>query len=38
MAYARTISAVRFVASVLGEMVYEMYQPEMRTATPGAED
>ena len=30
MAYGRTISAVRFVASVLGEMVYEMYQPGLR--------
>ena len=30
MAYGRTISAVRFVASVLGELVYEMYQPGLR--------
>ncbi len=27
MAYGRTISAVRFVANMLGELVYEMYQP-----------
>ncbi|MBN1874150.1 MAG: heat-inducible transcription repressor HrcA [Anaerolineae bacterium] len=31
MAYGRTISAVRFVANVLGELVYEMYQPGMRS-------
>ena len=30
MAYGRTISAVRFVAGILGEMVYEMHQPAGR--------
>ncbi|MDF1515692.1 MAG: HrcA family transcriptional regulator, partial [Anaerolineae bacterium] len=27
MHYGRAISAVRFVAGVLGEMVYDFYQP-----------
>ena len=30
MSYGRTISAVRFVANMLGELVYEMYQPGIR--------
>ena len=30
MPYGRTISAVRFVANMLGELVYEMYQPGIR--------
>ncbi|HOT92189.1 MAG TPA: heat-inducible transcriptional repressor HrcA [Anaerolineae bacterium] len=30
MPYGRTISAVRFVANILGEMVYEMYEPGTR--------
>ncbi len=30
MAYDRAISAVRFVANVLGELVYEMYQPDIQ--------
>ncbi|HNT75993.1 MAG TPA: heat-inducible transcriptional repressor HrcA [Anaerolineae bacterium] len=38
MAYARTISAVRFVASMLGELVYEMYQPGVHTAIPGLDE
>lgn len=36
--YARTISAVRFVAGVLGELVYEMHQPGIPAAIPGPED
>ncbi len=35
MAYGRAISAVRFVAGILGEMVYEMYQPDMPSMLPG---
>ena len=31
MHYGRAISAVRFVASVLGELVYDTYQPELKT-------
>jgi heat-inducible transcriptional repressor len=38
MAYARTISAVRFIAGVLGELVYEMYQPGVPPAIPSLED
>lgn len=34
MPYGRTISAVRFVANILGEMVYEMYQPGIRETFP----
>lgn len=34
MAYGRTISAVRFVANMLGELVYEMYQPGIRDSIP----
>lgn len=30
MSYGRAISAVRFVANMLGELVYEMYQPGTR--------
>lgn len=33
MHYGRAISAVRFVAGVLGEMVYDLYQPEIPTGT-----
>lgn len=36
MAYGRTISAVRFVANMLGELVYEMYQPGIRDSIPDA--
>jgi heat-inducible transcriptional repressor len=32
MHYGRAISAVRFVASVLGELVYDTYQPDIKTA------
>ena len=31
MHYARAISAVRFVANVLGELVYDIYQPDLRS-------
>jgi heat-inducible transcriptional repressor len=32
MPYGRAVSAVRFVAGVLGELVYEMYQPGIHGA------
>jgi len=32
MSYGRTISVVRFVANILGELVYETYQPGVRGA------
>jgi heat-inducible transcriptional repressor len=32
MPYGRTISVVRFVANILGELVYETYQPGIRGA------
>lgn len=32
MAYSRAISAVRFVAHMLGELVYDMYLPDIRGA------
>lgn len=38
MPYGRTISAVRFVANMLGELVYEMYQPGIRGVLPGFEE
>jgi heat-inducible transcriptional repressor len=31
MHYGRAISAVRFVANVLGELVYDTYQPDIKT-------
>ncbi len=31
MHYGRAISAVRFVANVLGELVYDIYQPDFRS-------
>ncbi|HQE92544.1 MAG TPA: heat-inducible transcriptional repressor HrcA [Anaerolineae bacterium] len=34
MPYGRAISVVRFVANILGEMVYEMYQPGIREVFP----
>ena len=34
MSYGRTISVVRFVAGVLNEMVYEMYQPAAQDSLP----
>ena len=33
MHYGRAISAVRFVASMLGEMVYDFYQPAISTSS-----
>jgi len=33
MAYGHTISALRFVADVLSDMVYEMYQPGLEEVT-----
>ncbi len=39
MSYGHAISAVRFVAHVLGEMVYDMYQPDIHEAlTESASD
>jgi heat-inducible transcriptional repressor len=38
MPYSRTISAIRFIANVLGELVYEMYQPGMRANIPQVDD
>ncbi len=34
MHYGRAISAVRFVANVLGELVYDTYQPDIKTTLP----
>lgn len=36
MHYGRAISAVRFVANVLGELVYDIYQPNIQTELPTA--
>lgn len=38
MPYSRTISVVRFVANILGEMVYDMYEPGMRGAFTAFEE
>jgi heat-inducible transcriptional repressor len=38
MPYGRTISVVRFVANILGELVYETYQPGIRNIFPESED
>jgi heat-inducible transcriptional repressor len=35
MPYGRAVSAVRFVADVLGELVYELYEPSTRADLPG---
>ncbi len=38
MPYGRAISVVRFVADVLGELVYDMYQPETGGTRPSLRD
>jgi len=38
MPYGRTISVVRFVANILGELVYETYQPGVRGVLADLED